>query len=121
MLPMQDDRVSIPPEGLLRGGEFIVADVNKGNTGGEVTLYLKRLVVPRLVGAPLVLAAPAVGRPRLARSEAPKAGPSEQLWPYLRRLGLVPPKPPPAPHACRLRQGAILGMTVTPTRANLLT
>ena len=47
MLPMQDDRVSIPPEGLLRGGEFIVADVNKGNTGGEVTLYLKRAAARR--------------------------------------------------------------------------
>jgi hypothetical protein len=51
VLPMQDDRVSIPPHEMVRGGEFVISDVNKGNAGGEVTLRLKRFAPSKLVGA----------------------------------------------------------------------
>jgi hypothetical protein len=66
VLPKQGDLVSIPPHESIWGGEFIVTDRSSaGNAGGEITLQLKRVRLPKLVGAALVLGAPVFARPAL--------------------------------------------------------
>jgi hypothetical protein len=51
VLPLQDDHVSIPFHEGVRGGEFIVSDRSaQGNAGGEITLRLKRISPPKLIG-----------------------------------------------------------------------
>jgi len=51
VLPRQDDHVSIPFHEGVRGGEFIVSDRSaQGNAGGEITLRLKRICPPKLIG-----------------------------------------------------------------------
>jgi hypothetical protein len=50
-LPLQDDLVSIPFYEGVRGGEYVVSDRStQGNAGGQVTLRLRRLAPPELVG-----------------------------------------------------------------------
>jgi hypothetical protein len=65
-LPLQGDLVVIAGDENVRGGSFVISDMSpSGNAGGEVSLQLRRISVPKLVGGSLVLAAPTFGRPRL--------------------------------------------------------
>ena len=51
VLPRQDDHVFIPPHEGARGGEYIISDApHRDNAGGEITLRLKKLTTPKLVG-----------------------------------------------------------------------
>jgi hypothetical protein len=65
-LPLQGDLVVIAGDENVRGGTYVISDMSpSGNAGGEVSLQLKRVHVPKLVGGSLVLAAPIFGRKRL--------------------------------------------------------
>jgi hypothetical protein len=66
VLPAKEDQIFIPDDEMLPGGVFEVSDVSdKGNAGGEVSLTLKRLVEPRLIGTQYVLGSPSFARPKL--------------------------------------------------------
>jgi hypothetical protein len=66
VLPMQGDRISIPEDESIPGGEFIVSSVSdKGNAGGEVCLTLKRLEEWKLVGYSFFTQSPDFARPEL--------------------------------------------------------
>jgi hypothetical protein len=66
VLPEKEDQVFIPDDEMLPGGVFEISDVSdKGNAGGEVSLTLKRLVEPRLIGTQYFLGSPSFSRPPL--------------------------------------------------------
>jgi hypothetical protein len=66
VLPMQGDRVFIPWDAEVDGGDFEIADISdKGNAGGESTLTLRRLVIDKLVGTAYSLGPLDFARPRL--------------------------------------------------------
>jgi hypothetical protein len=72
VLPKQDDRVSIPADLMLPGGEFVVSSVaDKGNAGGEITLVLKRLEEWKLIGYQYDLSPPDFGVAYLDESGGP--------------------------------------------------
>jgi hypothetical protein len=66
VLPEKQDQVFIADDEMIPGGVFEISDVSdKGNAGGEVSLTLKRLVEPRLIGTQYSLGSPTFARPKL--------------------------------------------------------
>lgn len=72
VLPAQEDVVSIPSDDMLDGGDFLVSNVSdRGNAGGEVTLTLKRVMMPQLVGTDFVVGSPQFAWPKMTHTHTP--------------------------------------------------